>query len=223
MRRGKRVFDLTGALVGLALLWPLLAVIAVVVKASDGGPVFFRQERVGYRGRRFQMWKFRTMGPRARSSGIQLTVAGDPRITRVGRWLRHLKLDELPQLFNVLAGEMSLVGPRPEVPRYVATYTREQRRVLELVPGVTDVSSIAYRRENELLAEASDPERAYMEHILPEKIRLSLEYAAGASVWRDFLVILETIKGIGRGGDDGGDNDDRRANRSPPREHGAEL
>jgi lipopolysaccharide/colanic/teichoic acid biosynthesis glycosyltransferase len=195
MRPGKRVFDLTGALVGLAVLWPLFAVIALVVKASDGGPVFFRQDRVGYQGRRFRMWKFRTMEPRAHSAGIQLTVAGDPRITRVGRWLRRLKLDELPQLLNVLAGEMSLVGPRPEVPRYVATYTPEQRRVLELVPGVTDVSSIAYRRENQLLAEANDAERTYIEDILPEKIRLSLEYAAGANVWSDFLVILRTIRG----------------------------
>jgi lipopolysaccharide/colanic/teichoic acid biosynthesis glycosyltransferase len=195
MRPGKRVFDVTGALVGLAVLWPLLAVIALVVKASDGGAVFFPQERVGYRGRRFRVWKFRTMAPQAQNSGIPLTVAGDARITKSGRWLRRLKLDELPQLLNVLAGEMSLVGPRPEVPRYVGLYTPEQRRVLELVPGVTDVSSIAYRRENELLAEASDPERTYVEHILPEKIRLSLEYAVGANVWTDFLVILRTIRG----------------------------
>jgi lipopolysaccharide/colanic/teichoic acid biosynthesis glycosyltransferase len=181
--------------VGLALLWPLFAAIALTVKASDGGAVFFRQERVGYQGRRFRMWKFRTMAPHAHRSGIPLTVAGDPRITRVGRWLRRLKLDELPQLLNVVAGEMSLVGPRPEVPRYVATYTPEQRRVLELVPGVTDVSSIAYRRENQLLAEANDAERTYIEDILPEKIRLSLEYAAGANVWSDILVILRTIRG----------------------------
>jgi lipopolysaccharide/colanic/teichoic acid biosynthesis glycosyltransferase len=221
MRPSKRVFDLTGALVGLAVLWPLLTVIALVVKASDGGPVFFRQERVGHNGRRFRIWKFRTMVSQARRCGIPLTVAGDVRITKVGRWLRRLKLDELPQLVNVLAGEMSLVGPRPEVPRYVATYTPEQRQVLDLMPGLTDVSSIAYRRENELLAQANDLERAYVEDILPEKIRLSLEYAAEANVWTDLLVILKTLKALGRHDSDDPGDDGRPANREPPSERRA--
>src|SRR2546426_8575190 len=132
MTRAKRTLDLVTAGAGLVLLAPLLAVVAVLVKAEDGGSVFFRQERVGYRGRPFRMWKFRTMVPDAAALGLPLTVGGDSRVTRVGVWLRRLKLDELPQLFNVLVGDMSLVGPRPEVPRYVACYGAAQRRVLEL-------------------------------------------------------------------------------------------
>ena len=133
MRPAKRMFDLVAAAVGLLLLWPVFLVIALLVKAEDGGPIFFRHLRVGYRGRPFGLWKFRTMVPDAESRGPALTVGRDPRITRVGTWLRRLKLDELPQLGNVLVGHMSLVGPRPEVPCYVATYDPEQRRVLDLM------------------------------------------------------------------------------------------
>jgi len=175
------------------VLWPALLVIAVLIKLDDGGAVFFRQVRVGRGGRAFRVWKFRTMIPRAEQCGGPLTVGDDPRVTRVGRWLRHSKLDELPQLFNVLAGQMSLVGPRPEVPHYVALYTPDQRRVLDLVPGITDPASIAYRDESALLAQAPDWERQYVEVIMPEKIRLNLAYAARATRWKDFLVVVVTL------------------------------
>ncbi len=194
MTVGKRAFDLLGAGVGLLVLAPVFLVIALLVRAADGGPVFFRQERVGYRGRPFRMWKFRTMVRDAESRGLLLTVDRDPRVTRVGAWLRRLKLDELPQLFNVLVGDMSLVGPRPEVARYVASYDAAARRVLELVPGVTDEASIRYVDESALLTTAVDPERLYVEQIVPEKIRINLSYAARATVWRDLLVILTTVR-----------------------------
>jgi lipopolysaccharide/colanic/teichoic acid biosynthesis glycosyltransferase len=155
--------------------------------------VFFRQERVGRAGRAFRVWKFRTMVPDAERRGGALTVGDDPRTTRVGRWLRDSKVDELPQLFNVLAGEMSLVGPRPEVPRYVARYSADQRRVLDLVPGITDPASIAYSRESELLARAADPERYYVTAVMPDKIRINLTYAAHANRWTDLKVVLETL------------------------------
>ena len=194
MTRAKRTLDLVGAGVGVALLAPLLALLALLVKAEDGGPAFFRQERVGYRGRRFHMWKFRTMVPDAEARGLPLTVGRDPRVTRVGAWLRRLKLDELPQLFNVLVGDMSLVGPRPEVPRYVSWYGAKERRVFELVPGMTDQASLRYANESTLLAASVDPERRYVEEIAPEKIRLSLAYAARATAWTDFWFILTTLR-----------------------------
>ncbi len=192
MTRAKRTLDLVTAGVGLMLLAPLLAVVAVLVKTEDGGSVFFRQERVGYRGRPFRIWKLRTMVPDA--GGLPLTVGGDSRVTRVGAWLRRFKLDELPQLFNVLAGDMTLVGPRPEVPCYVASYSAEQRRVLDLVPGVTDEASIRYVAESALLAATLDPERVYVSEIVPDKIRLNLAYAAHATVWTDMRVVLATLR-----------------------------
>lgn len=194
MTRAKRVFDLVGAGLGVLLLAPVLAVLALLIRAEDGGPVLFKQERVGYRGRRFRIWKFRTMVPDAESRGLQLTAGGDPRVTRIGARLRRLKLDELPQLFNVLAGEMSLVGPRPDVPSYVARYHASERRVLEFVPGMTDQAAICFLDEASMLAAARDPERNYLEEIAPEKIRLSLEYAARATVWTDLKVILATLR-----------------------------
>jgi len=194
MTRAKRTFDLVGAGLGAVLLAPLLALLALLVKAEGGGPVLFKQERVGYQGRRFRIWKFRTMVPDAETRGLPLTVGRDPRMTRIGAWMRRLKLDELPQLFNVLFGDMSLVGPRPDVPRYVALYRAPERRVLELVPGMTDEASIRYMGESTLLAASPDPERYYLEEIAPEKIRLSLEYAARATVWTDLRVILATLR-----------------------------
>jgi lipopolysaccharide/colanic/teichoic acid biosynthesis glycosyltransferase len=193
MRPGKRALDLAGSLLGLALLWPLFLAIGLAVALGDRGSVFFRQERVGHRGRRFRIWKFRTMAEGAELQGGALTVGHDPRITRVGRWLRRYKLDELPQLLNVVAGEMSLVGPRPEVPQYVALYSAEQRRVLELVPGITDPASIGYWDEAALLARAPDPARLYEDQVMPDKIRLNLEYAARATVRTDLLLILRTL------------------------------
>ena len=196
MTRAKRTFDLVGAGLGAVLLAPLLALLALLVKVEDGGPVLFKQERVGYQGRRFRIWKFRTMVPDAETRGLPLTVERDPRLTRIGAWMRRLKLDELPQLFNVLAGDMSLVGPRPDVPRYVALYRAPERRVLELVPGMTDEGSIRYLDlgESRLLAASPDPEPHYLDVIAPEKIRLSLEYAARATVWSDLRAILKTLR-----------------------------
>ncbi len=175
------------------MLTPLFLVVAISIKLDDGGPVFFRQERVGQGGKHFRIWKFRTMVVNAEKIGRQITVGRDPRITRVGHWLRKYKLDELPQLFNVLSGDMTLVGPRPEVPRYVALYTPEQRAVLDLLPGITDPASVRYRHESELLAQSNDPERTYIEEIMPEKIRINLAYAEHASLLRDFWVILQTL------------------------------
>jgi len=158
MKLGKRVFDLFWTCLGLIILWPLFLAVAVIIKLGDRGPIFFRQKRVGRRGKVFGMWKFRTMVVNAEQLGKQLTIGQDPRITPIGRWLRKSKLDELPQLFNVLVGEMSLVGPRPEVPRYVELYTTEQSKVLEITPGITDPASIRFRSENDLLAKAENPE-----------------------------------------------------------------
>lgn len=189
----KRVVDVVVSALAVLLLWPLGLVIAGAVVLGDGGPAFFRQERVGRGGGTFRMWKFRTMVVDAERRGRQLTVGGDPRVTRVGAVLRRTKLDELPQLFNVLRGEMSLVGPRPEVPRYVALYTADQRAVLRLTPGITDPASLRYRDESTELAVAADPERMYVEHILPEKIRLNLTYASQATWVSDLAVIGATV------------------------------
>ena len=192
--------DILLAGIGLVALAPLFLIIAVAIRLDSPGPVFFRQERVGRKGRIFRIFKFRTMRVDAPATGPALTIGEDPRITRVGRFLRHYKLDELPQLLNVLRGEMSLVGPRPEVPKYVALYDDEQKRVLELTPGITDVASIAFRNESEILGKARDPEREYVERIMPEKIRLNLEYAEKASVFSDIGVLFKTLVAVAFGG-----------------------
>ena len=193
MTLAKRTFDLTASVGGLLVLSPLLLLIAILVKAGDGGSVFFKQERIGRGGRPFRMLKFRTMVPNANALGPPLTAAGDPRITRIGAWLRAQKLDELPQLFNVIRGEMTMVGPRPEVSKYVEMYTSDQRNVLDLEPGITDRASILFADESELLAEHEDPERFYIERIVPEKIRINLEYADRATPLSDLAVVLKTI------------------------------
>lgn len=194
----KRAFDIALSLCGLAFLWPLLLIIGLVIVVADGFPVVFRQKRVGYRGRLFAIRKFRTMVRDAELRGALLTVGRDSRVTRVGFWLRKLKLDELPQLFNVLLGEMSFVGPRPEVPKYVDQYTVEQRRVLDLVPGITDPASIRFRHESDILESSSSPEKKYIEDIMPQKIRLNLGYAARCNVFTDLLVILRTVASLVR-------------------------
>jgi lipopolysaccharide/colanic/teichoic acid biosynthesis glycosyltransferase len=193
MKRSKRLFDIVCVIPGLIVLLPLGCVIGLAIWLEDRGPIIFKQERVGFRGVPFKIWKFRTMVVNAERLGKQLTVGRDPRITRVGALLRQTKLDELPQLVNVLLGEMSLVGPRPEVPRYVALYSTEQARVLELMPGITDLASIEYRDENQLLATAPDPEGLYIAEIMPTKIRINLEYAQRASVLNDLRVIALTL------------------------------
>ena len=193
----KRAIDVFGAALGLLLLAPVLMVIGVLVRVDSPGPVFFRQERVGHYGRTFRIHKFRTMVSDAPSRGAAITAGGDPRITRTGRWLRRYKLDELPQLFDVLAGDMSLVGPRPEVPRYVAAYPHDMRvRILSVRPGMTDNASLEFIHENDLLAGTADPEREYLEKILPVKLRYYLDYVEHRSVYRDVSILLRTVARI---------------------------
>lgn len=191
----KRLFDLLGAAAALLLLAPLLLVVALVIKLDSPGPVFFRQERVGRHGRLFRIHKFRTMVADAPQRGPALTVGADPRITRSGAWLRHTRLDELPQLIDVLRGCMSLVGPRPEVPHYVQHYPPGLReRALAVRPGITDPSSLEFLDEGALLAAAADPEREYIERILPVKLKAAADYAARASLWTDLQVIVRTLR-----------------------------
>ena len=189
----KRLFDLFFSALGLMVLAPVLLVLASLVWLEDRGPVFYRQVRVGWQGKPFRIWKFRSMVLNADQIGLPLTVGRDPRITRIGMVLRGSKLDELPQLINVLVGEMSFVGPRPEVQKYVDLYSNEQRRVLDLRPGITDLASIRYRSEAELLYASSNPEQTYITQIMPEKIRLNLEYAQNSSVIADVGVIVKTF------------------------------
>ncbi len=197
MSMAKRLFDLLCAGIGLLLLSPLLAVVAVWVKLDSPGPVMFRQERVGRFGRTFRIHKFRTMRVDAPKLGPQITVGDDARITRSGRWLRASKVDELPQLWDVLRGAMSLVGPRPEVPRYVAMYPAELREVvLSVRPGITDPASLSFRNESELLARAEDPEREYVEVVMPMKLRLAADYVRNASLGGDIRLILATLGAI---------------------------
>ena len=191
----KRVFDLLGASLALLLLSPLMLAIALAIKLDSRGPVFFRQQRVGRHGAPFDIHKFRTRVADAPQRGPALTVGEDPRITRVGRWLRRTRLDELPQLLDVLAGTMSLVGPRPELPQYVAHYPAALReRALSVRPGITDPSSLLYLDEAELLARAADPEREYIEVILPRKLQCAADYAAQASLRSDLGVLLRTLR-----------------------------
>lgn len=190
----KRLFDLALALPALALLWPLGLALALWIKLDSPGPVFFRQARVGRYGALFRIHKFRTMVADAPSRGPAITVGADPRITRAGAWLRRTKLDELPQLLDVVTGDMSLVGPRPEVPQYVDLYPAELReRVLSVRPGITDPVSLRLADEGELLARAADPEREYREVLLPAKLREAAAYAERASVATDLRVIAQTL------------------------------
>lgn len=193
---GKRLFDIVFALVLLVILSPLLLFFALAVALTSPGGAFFSQERVGLHGRPFRLWKFRTMRPGSEAGG-QLTIGGrDPRITGVGYFLRKSKLDELPQLWNVLVGDMSVVGPRPEVPRYVALYTPEQRRVLDVRPGITGMASLDHIDENEILARSADPEATYIHEIMPAKIALDLRYVNGHHAALDLRIIAVTIKRV---------------------------
>jgi len=193
----KRLFDLVFSLSGLLFLTPVFLLISVWIKIDSQGPVFFRQSRVGRFGRLFDIYKFRTMCSDAESKGRQITVGDDPRITRSGRFLRRSKLDELPQLINVVKGEMSLVGPRPEVSRYVELYPEHLReKILSVSPGITDFASIEYKDENDILGEAEDPERAYIEQVMPVKLKYYERYVSERSLWGDFKLILATVKAI---------------------------
>lgn len=202
----KRAFDLSAATIGVLLLSPLLAAIALWIRLDSPGPVLFRQVRVGRYGELFDILKFRTMAAQPEAQpGVRddsqrlLTVGRDPRITRAGHFLRKYKLDELPQLFNVVQGTMSLVGPRPEVPRYVACYPpRERELVLSVKPGVTDWASILYKDENAILGQATDPERAYIETILPSKLEYYVRYVRERTFWVDLRIIFRTLRAIAR-------------------------
>jgi lipopolysaccharide/colanic/teichoic acid biosynthesis glycosyltransferase len=190
---GKRLFDLVVASFALLLLSPLLLAVALWIRLDSPGPALFRQERVGRHGRPFRIHKFRTM--RAAAPGLLLTVGQDARITRAGRWLRSRRLDELPQLIDVLKGDMSLVGPRPEVPRYVAHYPAALREaVLAVRPGITDPASLAHLDEGALLAHAADPERAYVEQVLPAKLAQQVAYARSATLASDLRILLRTLR-----------------------------
>jgi len=191
----KRAVDLLAATCALLVSAPLLLIIAVWIKLDSRGPIFFHQERVGLRGRAFVIYKFRTMFAGATAEGgTQITVGADPRITRAGQILRRHKLDELPQFINVLKGEMSIVGPRPEVPRYVALYSPEVRDlVLSVRPGITDLASIEYRDESRLLAAADDPERYYVQVVLPAKLKYCAQYVNSKSLWLDLVIVGKTI------------------------------
>ena len=192
----KRSFDLILSLLGLIVLAPVFAAVAVAIKIESAGPVFYRGLRAGRYGKAFRIFKFRTMVEDADKIGGPSSSADDPRITRVGNFLRRYKLDELPQLLNVLKGEMSLVGPRPEVLQEVLLYTEEEKRLLEVRPGITDWASIRFRNEGEILRGSADPHAAYREKIRPEKIRLGLEYVERRSFLTDCKIIVRTLKAI---------------------------
>jgi lipopolysaccharide/colanic/teichoic acid biosynthesis glycosyltransferase len=192
----RRLLDVTVAGMLLLVLAPLLGVLAVLVRATTTGPALFRQIRVGRNGRPFVLLKLRTM--RADAPGPAITSGGDPRITHLGAWLRRTKLDELPQLWNVLRGDMSLVGPRPEVPHYVARYTAAQRAVLLVRPGLTDPASLAWADEAATLATFADPHRAYADVVMPQKLELSLTYLKRRTVWSDLAVMMRTVAHVAR-------------------------
>ena len=191
----KRIFDIILSLFGLMILFPFMLIIAILIKLDSKGPVFFKQIRVTKNGREFKIFKYRTM--RVGSDKYsQITVGKDNRITKIGAFLRKYKLDEIPQLINVLIGDMSLVGPRPEVPKYVALYTDEQKEILKVRAGITDYASIEFSDENDLLASEEDPEKAYIEKIMPKKIELNKKYLSEISILTDIKIILLTIKKI---------------------------
>ena len=191
----KRMFDIILSLFGLMILLPFMLIIAIFIKLDSKGPVFFKQIRVTKGGREFKIFKYRTMKVGS-DKYSQITVGKDNRITGIGSFLRKYKLDEIPQLINVLIGDMSLVGPRPEVPKYVVLYTDEQKEILKVRAGITDYASIEFSNENDLLASEKDPEKAYIEKIMPKKIELNKKYLSEISVLTDIKIILLTIKKI---------------------------
>lgn len=192
----KRLFDIFFSFIGLIILSPFFLLISLLIILDSKGGVFYRQIRVGKNGKDFYLFKFRSMRTDSDKKGL-LTVGGrDPRITRTGYFIRKYKIDELPQLLNVLTGDMSLVGPRPEVRRYVDLYNEEQKKVLSVKPGVTDYASIEYSDENELLGKANDPEKVYIEEIMPAKLRLNQQYIKEKGMVTDIKIIFRTLKKI---------------------------
>jgi len=189
----KRAFDYLVAVIGLVLLFPLFVVVGILIKVDSSGPIFFSQERIGKGFRPFLIYKFRTMVEDAARRGAAITVGADPRITRVGGYLRQTKIDELPQLVNVLMGEMSLVGPRPEVARYVEMFRKDYEEILQVRPGITDLASLRYQNESEWLSRFDQPELEYVNHVLPEKIKLAKNYVQRTSMSGDIVLILKTV------------------------------
>ncbi|HOY68189.1 MAG TPA: sugar transferase [Candidatus Ozemobacteraceae bacterium] len=192
----KRLFDLSFATFGLIVLSPILILIAFLIRKEDGGSIFYRGVRVGLFGKPFRIFKFRSMVVNAEKLGASSTPDDDSRITKIGKILRKFKLDELPQLLNVFVGDMSFVGPRPEVQKFVDLYSEEEKAILNLRPGITDWASLWNSDEGAILAGSPDPDRTYLEKIRPEKIRLQLKYARERSLWIDFVIILQTISKI---------------------------
>lgn len=189
----KRVFDLISSSIGIILLLPFLIVISIIIKITSKGPVIYKQVRVGRNGKNFRIYKFRTMIVGADKSNQLITVGNDSRVTKFGKILRKFKLDEFPQLFNVLLGTMSIVGPRPEVPKYVDMYSENQKKVLLLKPGITDYASIEYRDESNILSKSSTPEVTYINEIMPRKIQLNMIYANKVSLFEDIKIIFMTL------------------------------
>ena len=188
----KRLMDVVFSFFILMAFLPFGLIISICIALESRGGVFYRQERIGLGGKPFMLLKFRSMRPNAELQGKLTVGARDPRVTRVGAFVRRYKLDEFPQFINVLRGDMTVVGPRPEVMEYVRHYTAEQRKVLDYKPGITDLASISYFEENKLLAKSRDPERTYLEEIMPNKIRINLKYQLTATVWRDLGVVWKT-------------------------------
>jgi lipopolysaccharide/colanic/teichoic acid biosynthesis glycosyltransferase len=191
----KRGLDIVASTVGLTILSPVMLGIGIAIKLHDGGPVFYRATRVGRGGRPFRLYKFRTMVVGADRKGPGITASGDERVTPAGRWLRKTKLDELPQLLNVLTGDMSLVGPRPEDPAYVTLYTPEQREVLRVRPGITSAASLAFRNEESMLS-GPDWETTYRNVVMPAKLKIDLDYLVGRNLWSDLGIIIRTLGAI---------------------------
>ncbi|EIF6297508.1 sugar transferase [Clostridium perfringens] len=193
----KRTFDLFFSLIGIIITIPIFILVSIMIKLTSKGPIIFKQERVGKNKKIFYIYKFRTMTEcDDRASDRQVTVINDQRITRIGRILRKYKIDELPQLYNVLKGDMSFVGPRPEVKKYVKFYEEEYDEILKIKPGITDLASIEYIDENTIISKYSDPEKIYIEEVLPKKLMLNKRYIEEMSIKNDILLILKTIKKI---------------------------
>ncbi|MDV4149997.1 sugar transferase [Clostridium sp. AL.422] len=189
----KRVFDFIISLFGIIILSPVFIIVSIVIKLDSKGKVLFLQKRVGRYGKEFNIYKFRTMVSDAEKLGKQITVGRDNRITNVGAFLRKFKIDELPQLFNVIKGDMSLVGPRPEVPKYVELYNEEQRKVLSVRPGITDMASLRYKDENDILGKVDNPEEYYINVIMKDKLSLNIEYIEKSNIFFDIYLIIKTI------------------------------
>ena len=189
----KRIFDFLVSLLGIIILSPIFVIVSIAIKLDSRGNILFLQKRVGRYGEEFNIYKFRTMVTDAEKLGKQITIGKDNRITKVGAFLRKFKIDELPQLFNVLKGDMSLVGPRPEVPKYVSLYTEEQKKVLNVRPGITDIASLRYKDENDILGKVDNPEEYYINVIMKDKLNLNLEYIEKSNIIFDIYLIIKTI------------------------------